>query len=101
MYRSVWYSVGIAALYGYFTYRLRTAYAPALANNHKSQRFIAMKKSLLALSLLSALTLSAAASAAEGVSYNYVEGGYTATNLKDAPDSDGWGLNGSVAIAPN
>ena len=55
-----------------------------------------MKKSLLALSLLSALTLSAAASAAEGVSYNYVEGGYTATNLKDAPDSDGWGLNGSV-----
>lgn len=60
-----------------------------------------MKKSLLALSLLSALTLSAAASAAEGVSYNYVEGGYSATNLKDSADSDGWGLNGSVAIAPN
>lgn len=60
-----------------------------------------MKKSLLALSFLSALTASAAASAAEGVSYNYVEGGYSATNLKDSPDSDGWGLNGSVAIAPN
>ncbi len=60
-----------------------------------------MKKSLLALSLLSALAASATASAAEGLSYNYVEGGYTATNLKDAPDSDGWGLNGSVAIAPN
>lgn len=60
-----------------------------------------MKKSLLALSLVSVLSASAAASAAEGVSYNYVEGGYTATNLKDAPDSDGWGLNGSVAIAPN
>jgi Ax21 family sulfation-dependent quorum factor len=60
-----------------------------------------MKKSLLALSFLSALTASAAAAAAEGVSYNYVEGGYTATNLKDSSDSDGWGLNGSVAIAPN
>lgn len=60
-----------------------------------------MKKSLLALSLLSALAASATASAAEGLSYNYVEGGYTATNLKDAPDSDGWGLNGSVAIAPS
>ena len=60
-----------------------------------------MKKSLLALSLFSALAASATASAAEGLSYNYVEGGYTATNLKDAPDSDGWGLNGSVAIAPN
>src|SRR5687768_5501965 len=60
-----------------------------------------MKKSLLALSLLSALAASATASAAEGLSYNYVEGGYTATNLKDAPDSDGWGLNGSVAIASN
>jgi len=60
-----------------------------------------MKKSLLALSLLSALAATATASAAEGLSYNYVEGGYTATNLKDAPDSDGWGLNGSVAIAPN
>ncbi|HYM85517.1 MAG TPA: diffusible signal factor-reguated Ax21 family protein [Pseudoxanthomonas sp.] len=60
-----------------------------------------MKKSLLALSLLSTLTLSAAASAAEGISYNYVEGGYTATNLDGQSDSDGWGLNGSVAIAPN
>ena len=62
-----------------------------------------MKKSLLALTLLAlpALAVSTAASAAEGVSYNYVEGGYTATNLDDAPDSDGWGLNGSVAIAPN
>jgi Ax21 family sulfation-dependent quorum factor len=58
-----------------------------------------MKKSLLALTLLAAVPF--VASAAEGVSYNYVEGGYTATNLDDAPDSDGWGLNGSVAIAPN
>ncbi|RZA30827.1 MAG: Ax21 family protein [Lysobacteraceae bacterium] len=58
-----------------------------------------MKKSLLALGLLAALPFTA--SAAEGLSYNYVEGGYSATNLDDLPDSDGWGLNGSVAIAPN
>jgi Ax21 family sulfation-dependent quorum factor len=57
-----------------------------------------MKKSLLALMLLSAVPF--AASAAEGVSYNYVEGGYTATNI-DGPDADGWALKGSVAIAPN
>jgi Ax21 family sulfation-dependent quorum factor len=57
-----------------------------------------MKKSLLALTLLSAVPF--AASAAEGVSYNYVEGGYTATNI-DGPDADGWALKGSVAIAPN
>ena len=59
-----------------------------------------MKKSLLALTLLAAAPF--AASAAEGVSYNYVEGGYTATNLSDGlPDADGWGAKGSVAIAPN
>lgn len=58
-----------------------------------------MKKSLLALSLLAALPF--AASAAEGVSYNYVDAGYVATNLKDLPDADGWGLGGSAAIAPN
>jgi Ax21 family sulfation-dependent quorum factor len=57
-----------------------------------------MKQSLLALTLLSAVPF--AASAAEGVSYNYVEGGYTATNI-DGPDADGWALKGSVAIAPN
>ncbi|MGH8075850.1 MAG: diffusible signal factor-reguated Ax21 family protein [Lysobacter sp.] len=59
-----------------------------------------MKRSLIALSLLSALTLGATASAAEGVSYNYVEGGYIATDT-DAGDADGWALNGSAAIAPN
>ena len=57
-----------------------------------------MKKSLLALTLLAALPF--AASAADGVSYNYVEGGYTKTNI-DGPDSDGWALKGSVAIHPN
>ncbi|GAB3387213.1 outer membrane beta-barrel protein [Lysobacter fragariae] len=57
-----------------------------------------MKKSLLALTLMSALPF--AASAAEGLSYNYVEGGYVATNT-DNGDADGWGVSGSGAIADN
>jgi Ax21 family sulfation-dependent quorum factor len=62
-----------------------------------------MKKSLLALALLAvpALVLSASASAAEGVSYNYLEGGYVTSNLQDSPDADGWAIGGSAAIAPN
>src|SRR3546814_454289 len=62
-----------------------------------------MKRSLLALTLLAALpalALSATASAAEGVSYTYVEGGYIATDT-DAGDADGWAISGSGAIAPN
>ena len=57
-----------------------------------------MKRSLLALTLLAALPF--AASAAEGVSYSYVEGGYTATDT-DFGDADGFSVNGSGAIAPN
>lgn len=60
----------------------------------------AMNK-LAALALLAAAPL--AASAADGVpskSYNFVQGGYVATNT-DAGDADGWGLNGSVAVHPN
>lgn len=57
-----------------------------------------MKKSLLALSLIAALPF--AASAADGISYNYVEGGYMATNA-DVADADGWAIRGSGAIAPN
>jgi Ax21 family sulfation-dependent quorum factor len=57
-----------------------------------------MKRTLLALTLLAALPF--AASAADGVSYTYVEGGYTATNT-DGGDADGWALKGSGAIAPN
>jgi len=62
-----------------------------------------MKRSLLALTLLAAvpaLTVSTAASAADGVSYTYVEGGYIGTNT-DAGDADGWAINASGAIAPN
>ncbi|GGZ69502.1 Ax21 family protein [Lysobacter xinjiangensis] len=61
-----------------------------------------MKRTLLALTLLAALPF--AASAAEGVSYNYVEGGYVRTDLENTGtnnDADGWALNGSGAIAPN
>ena len=59
-----------------------------------------MKTSLIALALAAALPF--AASAAEGLSYNYVQGGYIATNNNDGvPDADGWGLNGSVAVHPN
>lgn len=56
-----------------------------------------MKHSLLALTLLAALPF--AASAAEGVSYNYVQGGYVATN--GDLDADGFGIDGSVAVHPN
>ena len=54
--------------------------------------------SVLALSSLAALPLTA--SAAEGISYNTLEGGYAATNT-DAGDADGWALKGSVALNPN
>jgi len=64
-----------------------------------------MKRSLLALTLLAALPF--AASAADGVSYNYIEGGYVGTNtdniggFNDTPDADGWSVGGAGAIAPN
>ncbi|QNP41892.1 outer membrane beta-barrel protein [Lysobacter solisilvae (ex Woo and Kim 2020)] len=57
-----------------------------------------MKKSLLALTLL--VSLPFAASAAEGLSYNYVEGGYVASN-GDNVDADGWNVNGSAALTDN
>ena len=53
---------------------------------------------LAALTLLAALPF--AASAADGIKYNYVQGGYVATNT-DAGDADGWGVRGSVAVHPN
>ncbi|MGV8959761.1 MAG: Ax21 family protein [Stenotrophomonas sp.] len=57
-----------------------------------------MKTSLIALGLLAALPF--AAPAAEGLSYNYVEGGYVNTDAKGG-DADGFGVKGSVAVAPN
>lgn len=57
-----------------------------------------MKRSIFALALLAAVPF--AASAADGINYNYVEGGYVATKTSGA-DADGWALKGSAAIAPN
>ena len=56
-----------------------------------------MKRSLIPLAFLAALPF--AASAADGLSYNYVEGGYAKTD--STIDADGWALNGSVAFHPN
>lgn len=56
-----------------------------------------MKRTFLALTLLAALPF--AASAAEGISYNHVQGGYTATN--GDVDADGYGIDGSVAVHDN
>lgn len=56
-----------------------------------------MKNSLLALGLLAALPF--AASAAENINYNYVEGAYVATEADT--DADGWGLNGSYVFYPS
>lgn len=59
-----------------------------------------MKRSPLALTLLAALPF--AASAADGVSYSYVEGGYTQTDLANTgTDAEGFSIRGSGAIAPN
>jgi Ax21 family sulfation-dependent quorum factor len=59
-----------------------------------------MKRSLLALTLLAALPF--AASAAEGVSYSFVEGGYVQTDLGDTgTDAEGFSIRGSGALTPN
>ncbi len=57
-----------------------------------------MKRYAIALALIAALPF--AASAADGISYNYVQGGYVATNT-NGPDADGWALGGSVAVHQN
>lgn len=60
-----------------------------------------MKRAVLSLSLLAILPFAAsAAENANGLNYNYVEGGYAATNT-DSGDSDGWGVNASAALSPN
>lgn len=60
-----------------------------------------MKYSLLALTLLAALPLAASA---QELNYNFVEGGYAATNLDSDDgdlDADGVGVNASFALSPN
>lgn len=56
-----------------------------------------MKHSLIAIALAASLPL--AANAAEGVSYNYLEAGYKATN--GDVDADGYAANGSFSFHDN
>lgn len=63
-----------------------------------------MTRSLLALALVAALPVAAHAQESSGLNYNYVEAGYTATNLDHSDgdfDADGAAANVSVAISPN
>lgn len=63
-----------------------------------------IRKTLLGAALLAALPFAASAQEASGLNYNYVEGGYVATNLDNDNgdiDADGFGLNGSVALSDN
>ncbi|NYZ61371.1 diffusible signal factor-reguated Ax21 faimly protein [Luteimonas deserti] len=60
---------------------------------------------VLALAVLAA-GLPLGAQAADGVSYTYLEGGYSASKSDIAPvnrevDSDGWSIRGSAAFHPN
>lgn len=63
-----------------------------------------MKRILTFAALAAVLPLTAGA--AEGLSYSYVEGGYSASKADIAPvnrdvDSDGWSIRGSAAFHPN
>lgn len=63
-----------------------------------------MKRPLILLALLAASPFAASAQNASGLNYNYVEGGYVATNLDNNNgdiDADGFGANGSVALSDN
>lgn len=55
-----------------------------------------MKRCLIALGLLAALPFAANASE---LSYSYIEGGYS--RLSPGFGTDGWGVNGSVALGSN
>lgn len=57
-----------------------------------------MKTSLIALALATALPF--AASAADNLSYNYVEGDYVKTDAENGK-ADGWGVKGSYGVLPN
>ena len=62
------------------------------------------RKSLLGLAVLAALPFAASAQNATGLNYNYVEGGYVASNIdnnNDDIDADGFGGNASFALSDN
>ena len=81
------------------TARKECAHVPPVsgADNNNMEVHL-MKRLVIAIAL--AATLPFAASAADGISYNSVKGGYVATNT-DGGNADGWGLGGSVAGHPN
>lgn len=58
-----------------------------------------MKRNLMILAL--ALAAPFAASAADGLSYSYVEGGYVRADADDFDHEDGWGVRGSAALGEN
>lgn len=58
-----------------------------------------MKKSLLAIALIAALPV--AAQAADGLDYNYAQANYVKANGDNNAKAEGWGLDGSIAVAPN
>lgn len=58
-----------------------------------------MKYSLIAAAM--AAILPFAASAADGLSYNYVEADYAKTDAGRDGKADGWGLKASYAVHPN
>lgn len=58
------------------------------------------RKLIVALLALPAIGLATAASAADGVSYNYVQGGYAATST-DGTDAEGFAGEASFAFHPN
>lgn len=58
------------------------------------------RKLIAALLALPAIGLAASASAADGVSYNYVQGGYAATDT-DGADAEGFAGEASFAFHPN
>jgi opacity protein-like surface antigen len=57
-----------------------------------------MKRALLGLALAALLPVSAQAADATGISYNYVEAGYTSADVAEG-DFDGFSLAGSIGFA--
>jgi len=57
-----------------------------------------MKRALLGLALAALLPVSAQAADSNGISYNYVEGGYTHADWSDG-NFDGFSLDGSIGFA--
>ncbi|MBV2208475.1 MAG: Ax21 family protein [Thermomonas sp.] len=58
-----------------------------------------MKRFTIALALAAALPF--AATAADGINYNYVQGGYVQSRVDGHKAADGYGVAGSVAVHPN